>query len=426
MSQEIPEPDDQSEPAIKSTSDLGSTWKEAPKEWGHSIHALAPYVGSFPPELAHYFIRRYTQPGDVVLDPMCGGGTVPVEAAINGRHGWGNDSFAYANTLSTAKCNPLPDSNFETYLDSKLLAAQSIDNRDLRLLDNDDLRVFYSDYTLDKLLRLREIVQDDGSNEAAYLKGILCGILHGPSDRFLSIQTKDTYSGSVNYVQKYAQRNNLDRPERDIRPNALENHHLAQADPIPEGMSSRTKITDSDVRDLPYQSDSADLIITSPPYLAKLDYTWDNWIRLWWLGADRKQERDNLDLTQDIGKYRAFIRQALWEMYTVLSTDSRAILIVGDVQKRLAEGKRTINTARLIADEAETSTDFETQAVLEDSYGIDDRRYVVFNQMKYDYDDKEKDDLATIDRCLVLKKGDPPKVGPPDIDWDLGDYIDNK
>lgn len=402
---------------IKSTSELDGTWKAAPSQWGHSLHSFAPYVGGFPPELAHYFIERYTEPGDVILDPMCGGGTAPLEAALQNRRGWGNDRFAYAYTLTGAKCNPLDDTTFKAFLDDKLMAAESVSNRDHQLLENEDLYVFYSDYTLDKLLRLREILQDDDSIEATYLKAIICGILHGPSDMYVSLQTKDTYPGSVNYVRRYAERNDLDRPEKEIRPNAITKHHRAQEDRIPEGLANRTNITQTDVRRLSFPSESVELIVTSPPYMAKLDYTWDNWLRLWWLGVDRDEERDSLDLTQDVTKYLNFISEALKEMYRVLKPDSRAVLIVGDVSKRLADGRRTINTARLIADEATKIGNFEPQTVLEDSYNVDDRRYVVFNQLKYDYDDTDKEDMAMIDRCLILEKGDPPEQEPPQIDW---------
>lgn len=179
--------------SVDSTSDLPSTWKEAPGKWGHSLHRLAPYVGGFPPELAHYFIRWFSDVGDTVFDPFCGGGTTPLEAAVHNRYALGNDAFSYAYTLSHAKCNPMGTGEFKQYLDRKLSESADVDDADMAPLDNDDLRVFYSEYTLDKLLRLRHVLVDDLSSEAFYLKAILCGILHGPSDMYLSLQTKDQY-----------------------------------------------------------------------------------------------------------------------------------------------------------------------------------------------------------------------------------------
>lgn len=407
----------------ETTAALQSTWKEAPRTWGHSLHRLAPYIGGFPPSLAHYFIKRFSDKGDIVLDPFCGGGTTPLEAALQERRGHGNDAFSYAHVLSKAKCNPLQASEFTSYLDSKLHEMEDVENEQMRLLDDEDLLVFFSEYTLDQILRLREVLEDDNSREATYLKAIMCGVLHGPSNMYLSLQTKDTYSGTANYVREYAEKHNLERPERDIRPSAIRKQELTQEDGIPSGLSNRTKITRGDSRNLAdkFAKESADLIVTSPPYMQTLNYTWNNWLRLWWLGDNRKAERDKLDITQDTSKYRAFMRECLSSMYDVLSPDSAAVLIVGDVQKHLSSGKRTLNTAAIIAEEARESTEFGVHGIISDAYDLDNRAYVVFNRLKYDHDESREDKDA-IDRCLILTKGDPDMRSEPDIDWEANPY----
>ncbi|WP_255152997.1 DNA methyltransferase [Halorarius halobius] len=401
----------------ENTIGLQSTWKEAPRGWGHSLHRLSPYIGGFPPALAHYFIRRFSDVGDTVLDPFSGGGTTPLEAALHNRKGYGNDIFSYAYTLSKAKCNPVNPENFEEYLDEKLDEAASVDNTGMRLLDNDDLQVFYSDYTLDQILRLREVLYDDDSPKAMYLKAVMCGILHGPSQMFLSLQTKDTYSGTANYVREYAEEHDLELPERDIRPKAIQKHELAQEDFIPPWVNSQTKITQSNATDLPFESETADLIVTSPPYMQTLNYDWNNWIRLWWLNTPREDERDNLVSTQDTDKYREFMRECLWEMYNVLAPDSVAVLIVGDVRKHLSNRKQILNTAAIIAEEAQQYTDFDVHGIIDDAYDVDNRSYVVFNRLKYDHDEDDEE-RETIDRCLILKKGSPEMSTEPEIDWE--------
>jgi len=404
----------------ETTSELNSSWKRAERRWGHSLHKLAPYVGGFPPALANYFINWFTKPGDTVLDPFCGGGTAPLEAALRGRRAIGNDAFSYAYVLSSAKCNPLRTSKFENYLVQKITEAKEVSNKDMELLDNEDLKVFYSDHTLDQILRLREVLVDDYSKEAMYLKAVMCGILHGPSDMFLSLQTKDTYAGSVDYVRDYAEDNNLEKPVVDIRPKAMRKHEIAQEDPVPVCLGHRTSIYQGDARDLKGVADrEADLILTSPPYMRVLDYTWNNWIRLWWLGDDRRGERDKLDLTSDVEKYRRFMRECLTEMYRVLDDPGIAVLVVGDVKKNLAAGPRTLNTAGHIAAEAEEHTEFTVNSVINDSYDIDNRGYVVFNQLKYDWEKDEKEEKAKvpIDRCLLLTKGDPEIPPTPEINW---------
>ncbi|WP_413098287.1 DNA methyltransferase [Streptomyces sp. Inha503] len=60
---------------------------------GHLQLARGPYVPAtlqdaarIPPAIAAYAIAAYTRPGDTVLDPDCGAGTVLVEALRAGRH----------------------------------------------------------------------------------------------------------------------------------------------------------------------------------------------------------------------------------------------------------------------------------------------------------------------------------------------------
>ncbi len=60
-------------------------WKEVPKSWGHPFHPMCSYLAMFPPRIPHYFIERFTRPGDRVLDPFSGRGTTPTQACVEGR-----------------------------------------------------------------------------------------------------------------------------------------------------------------------------------------------------------------------------------------------------------------------------------------------------------------------------------------------------
>lgn len=386
-----------------STRELESNWHAAPRGWGHSLHTLSAYVGGFPPALARYFVERYSREGDVVLDPFCGGGTTPLEAGRSGREVFANDAFTYAYTLTRAKCNPLPPRGFKEHLSSVLNEMKSI-SVSIENLDNQDVEVFYSESTLEDILRMKKVLQGDKSKQAHFLKALISGILHGPSESFLSVQTKDTYSGSADYVREYIKENDLEVPDRDIGKCARDKYERATEDGIPQFKST---VTPSDARDLQFESESADFILTSPPYMHMLDYTWNNWIRLWWLGADREQERNSLDITADVDKYRSFINSSLQEMHDILKPDSRAVLVVGDAKKHRASGTKIIRTGQLIAEEA-VDVGFQIDHVIDDTYDVDKRSYVRFNELRYDNaeaDVEESEDL--IERCIVLNKGSP-------------------
>lgn len=70
-----------------------------------------------PPAIAAYAISAYSRPGDTVLDPDCGAGTVLVEALRAGRHTvglttsarWWN--IARANLTATKRAGALPDAS---------------------------------------------------------------------------------------------------------------------------------------------------------------------------------------------------------------------------------------------------------------------------------------------------------------------------
>src|SRR5205809_6525541 len=81
-------------------------WKAQQRLWGHAFHPMCSYVAMFPASLAHAFIARYSRPGDVVLDPFSGRGTVPLQACAEGRVGVGNDLSPFADLLTASKVEP--------------------------------------------------------------------------------------------------------------------------------------------------------------------------------------------------------------------------------------------------------------------------------------------------------------------------------
>ena len=61
------------------------SWKEPCVNTESSLHQLSPYIGKIKSSIAGELIERYSKPGDVVVDPFAGAGTIPLEAATRGR-----------------------------------------------------------------------------------------------------------------------------------------------------------------------------------------------------------------------------------------------------------------------------------------------------------------------------------------------------
>ena len=57
-------------------------WKRYPKNMNNKLHSLCSYMAMFPPSVPHYFIKRYSEEGEVVLDPFSGRGTTILESVL--------------------------------------------------------------------------------------------------------------------------------------------------------------------------------------------------------------------------------------------------------------------------------------------------------------------------------------------------------
>lgn len=383
---------------VRNSSDLKGSWKSARRMWGHSLHRLAPYSGTFPAALAHYFIQAYSDPTQTVLDPFSGSGTTALEACLCSRIGVGNDPFPYAHLLTKAKVHALDR-------DRAISAIEWLRSslpEGIPSLDNDDIRPFFHPETLRQILRVREVLRDESSDRATFLKALMCGVMHGPSKMFLSLPMKDTAASTPRYIAKYAKEHNLEYPVRDVFDSLQNKLGRAFADPPPVVRGSALAC---DVRKMKLADESVNLIVTSPPYLHVLDYSWHHWVRLWFLGVDRLEARSKMFLSGHEPKFMAFMEDALREMYRVLAPDSACVIVVGDVRSKT--GKRVLNAADALVAIARR-VGFDVRMVVDDPYPLGARSFVVYNELRYGLDSGLKPEAFAVplDRCLVLQKGE--------------------
>ena len=63
-------------------------------------YGVHPYFTRRPPNVVRAYIERYSQVGDVVLDPFGGTGVTAIEAFLLGRHAIQNDLNPFANFIA--------------------------------------------------------------------------------------------------------------------------------------------------------------------------------------------------------------------------------------------------------------------------------------------------------------------------------------
>ncbi|MFW9890430.1 MAG: DNA methyltransferase, partial [Candidatus Thorarchaeota archaeon] len=73
-------------------------------------HGIHKFPAKFFPELPRYLLKRYSKPRQVVLDPMCGSGTVILEAMLANRIGVGVDIDPMARLITRVKTTPIDQS----------------------------------------------------------------------------------------------------------------------------------------------------------------------------------------------------------------------------------------------------------------------------------------------------------------------------
>ncbi|MCC6943892.1 MAG: hypothetical protein IT335_04895 [Thermomicrobiales bacterium] len=95
--------------ALETLRHRDDSWDYAGEFTKRLTHGIHTYPAMMIPQVAARLIDRFTNEGDVVLDPFCGSGSVLVEARVAGRNSWGIDLNPLAALIAQVKSTPLAD-----------------------------------------------------------------------------------------------------------------------------------------------------------------------------------------------------------------------------------------------------------------------------------------------------------------------------
>jgi len=417
---DLPEPDS----IDGGTTSLGPLWHTASVRWGHSMHTMCSYHGMFPAKLAHHFIQRYSRPGDLVVDPFAGRGTVPLQARVEGRRTIGNDLSPLAYVLSNAKGNPPTWTSVMATvneLERGYLAPQ--DYPDV----SPDIEMLYHPKTLQQLCYIREYLHAEGlvhwSREKHMIAGALAGIMHGAhrrdgSSQYLSIAMPNTFSMSPTYVAKYIAEKGLKPPDQNVFERLRDKLARLYLDAIngPAGQTFHDDATALLVGNhVPARS--VDLIVTSPPYLRVVNYGTANWIRLWLIGVDevgrergagRQRLNEALDHRHTYDSYREFMRRMLFGIQRSLKPSGVAAVVIGDV---VEPGKDRVPLAMQMWEELRGETQLHLVQLIEDEISVDKKVSRIWGETKGQATDKDCVLVLSHQGAGIVDNGE-------DIDWD--------
>lgn len=307
-----------------------------------TFHQISPYIGKLKSTIARSLLETYSKRGDLVVDPFCGSGTIPLEAAILGRKVFASDASVYSGVLSRAKLYAPPSEQAALDKASRLLKkASSLPKPDLRRTPR-WVRAFFHPRTLQETLRLSFYLRE--RREYFYLACLL-GILHHQRPGFLSFPS----SHLVPYLRlrkfpraKFPQLYDY----RDLAPRLEAKIKRTYKRPVDTTRFSRSIFQLSTVENLTFPS-RFDCLITSPPYMNALDYGRDNRLRLWFIDPLSARLLD-YPTTRQLAAFERAMHKVALAIYRHLSPKGYAIFVVGDKVKRSFKGRPSLVVHRLL------------------------------------------------------------------------------
>ncbi len=277
-------------------------FKEGNFSTGYATHGLFPYRGKFHPQLIKGLLNMLgIKPGQLVLDPMCGSGTLNVEASIIGIDSVGVEKSPFCELMSKVKYEALKVDN------PKLSSALSNMHKHYKtLIGNNRLPedFFYHDaFEGDKAITL-----------LAFLDAMGYARRCSKSIDVLFPSVLKRYVGQINsFIQA--------REELSLK-------------------IGKARFEIGDARNLPLENNSIDAIITSPPYSFAIDYAENDRPQLEYLGysvSSLKEEMIGLkgkNRKEKLSNYFDDMNKVLSEMSRVLKVGRYAVIIIGsnDIQ----------------------------------------------------------------------------------------------
>lgn len=346
------------------------------RNWGHPLHSLCSYQGKMKPSLAYHLIKSFTKPGDTILDPFAGVGTIPFEGALNGVESYGFEISPAAIAIAQAKLGlPSIDRCLETIerLD-KYIKKKKPTKRELEGVKsfgfNKKLIDYYEAKTLSEILLARRYFSKyppKDSSEALVLASLL-HILHGNRPYALSRRSHGItpFSPTGEFVYK------------PLIPHLRKKVNKSLSVNLPLNFVEGKMFFQDATLWWPQEVDNLDAVITSPPFFDSTRFHLANWIRLWFCGWNNKEFKEKPLYFVDERQKQTF------EVYEPILRQSRERLKPGGVVVFHLGHSKKCNMAEEIAKIAKKwfkIKDIFSENVQDtESHGIRDKGTVVEHQ----------------------------------------------
>ena len=278
----------------------------------------------------------------VVFDPFSGRGTTVFQALLQSRNAAGCDTHPVAVCVSAAKCDPPDFQAAHTRLVELRQGWYEPNDGNWSGLIGEFFALCFHPETLRQVRYLRSVLDWRNRQDDRFIAALCLGALHGESQRspnYFSNRMPRTISTKPDYSVQWWRRQGCTPPRRNVF-EVLE-RMLAYRFRTPPA-EKRGRVVQTDARHasdaFPELRGHVTDVITSPPYLDTTNYREDQWLRLWFLGADPAPHyptRDDRHSSKDA--YWAFLEQSWKGLSPLLAERARLVIRIGGRRLRKAE-----------------------------------------------------------------------------------------
>jgi hypothetical protein len=310
-----------------SSSRLRSFFESKQFKTGYATHGLFPYRGKFHPQMVKALINVMgLKPGDTILDPMMGSGTVLIEACLMGITSLGVDTSPFCRFMSQAKLDGLT-----VPLEPIRVALKNCED----VFQHLQRGIGHAEPGTK--IQSRTHPQYFREPGAGYIASPLESV--SPQECCESSTARNflllAYLDSAGYSERSMRSSPLDQFRSILK------RYLFAAEKIQAALArldlkpAPSNPLEGDARFLPLQDSSIDGILFSPPYSFAIDYLANDSFHLKSLGADVNILRERMiglrgtTGRQKLDLYRLDMERVLSECARVLRQGRFCTIIVG-------------------------------------------------------------------------------------------------
>ena len=348
----------------------------AKRNWGDQIHSLCSYQGKLKPSIANQLVSTFVPEKGSVLDMFGGVGTIPLEAALQGKKSFSFEISPSAIAISRAKL-AIPSERKINHILADLeqwIAKHKVTKTELEGASTFGLNKKIKDYfhpeTLREILSARNYFQHKGysTTEDALVMSALMHILHGNRPYALSRRSHGitpfaptgefVYKKLIEKLREKVDRTILNLSRESFQPGVIY-------------YQDATKTWPEEVKEL-------DAIITSPPFFDSTRFYSANWMRLWFAGWDPAHfKTEPLNFIDELQKKDFSIYDGIFmQARERLKSEGVFVMHLGKSHK--------CDMAKVLAERAQkwfrVNDIFEENVEDNESHGIKDKGTVVKHQ----------------------------------------------